>query len=91
MKITTKGQVTIPQEIRSKLVIEEGAILEIQTQDDTILLKPVPILEGDEVVGEEEHKRLLQELDRLRSNCIFSRVWARANGCASHCLYTNQH
>jgi AbrB family looped-hinge helix DNA binding protein len=68
VRVKRKGQVTIPSEIRSKLHIEEGAILEIQAQDDTIILKPTPRLEGGEVVGEEEHKRLLQELDRLRSN-----------------------
>jgi AbrB family looped-hinge helix DNA binding protein len=68
VRVKHKGQVTIPIEIRSKLGIEEGAILDIQTQNDTIILKPAPKLEGGEVVGEEEQKRLLQELERLRSN-----------------------
>ena len=55
-------------ELRSKLGIEEGAILEITAQDDTIVLKPAPRLEAGEVVGEEEHKRIIAELDKLRSN-----------------------
>jgi AbrB family looped-hinge helix DNA binding protein len=68
VRVKRKGQVTIPQELRSKLGIEEGAILEITAKDGTIMLKPTPRLEAGEVVGEEEHKRILAELDRLRSN-----------------------
>jgi AbrB family looped-hinge helix DNA binding protein len=68
VRVKRKGQVTIPQEIRSKLGIEEGAILEITAQDDTIILKPAPRLEAGEVVGEEEHKRIIAELDKLRRN-----------------------
>jgi AbrB family looped-hinge helix DNA binding protein len=66
VRVKRKGQVTIPQEIRTKLGIEEGALLEIQTQDDTIVLKPAPRLEAGEVVGEEEYKRIIKELDESR-------------------------
>jgi bifunctional DNA-binding transcriptional regulator/antitoxin component of YhaV-PrlF toxin-antitoxin module len=52
--------------LRSKLGIEEGAFLEISTEDDKIVLKPLPPLEPGEPVGEEEHKRILAELDELR-------------------------
>ena len=68
VRVKHKGQVTIPQEMRNKLGIEEGAILEITAQDDTIVLKPAPRLEAGEVVGEEEHKRIIAELDKLRRN-----------------------
>jgi AbrB family looped-hinge helix DNA binding protein len=68
VRVKRKGQVTIPQEIRTKLGIEEGTLLEIQAQDDTIVLKPAPRLEAGEVVGEEEHKRIIAELDKLRRN-----------------------
>lgn len=68
VRVKRKGQVTIPVELRSKLGIEEGAILEITAQDDTIVLKPAPRLEAGEVVGEEEHKRIIAELDKLRRN-----------------------
>jgi AbrB family looped-hinge helix DNA binding protein len=66
VRVKHKGQVTIPQEIRTKLGIEEGAILEIQTQDGTIVLKPAPRLEAGEVVGEEEYKRIINALDESR-------------------------
>ena len=66
VRVKHKGQVTIPQEIRNELGIEEGAILEIATEDDKIVLKPLPPLEPREPVGEEEQKKLIDELDTLR-------------------------
>lgn len=68
VRVKRKGQVTIPSELRSKLGIEEGAILEVTTDDGSIVLKPLPRLEPCEPVGEEEHKRILAELDELRRN-----------------------
>ena len=66
VRVKHKGQVTIPQEMRNKLGIEEGAILEIATEDDKIILKPLPPLESREPVGEEEQKKLIDELETLR-------------------------
>jgi AbrB family looped-hinge helix DNA binding protein len=66
VRVKHKGQVTIPQEMRNKLGIEEGTILDITTQDSTILLKPLPRLEAGEPVGEEEYKKIIAELDELR-------------------------
>jgi AbrB family looped-hinge helix DNA binding protein len=68
VRVKHKGQVTIPQRLRSELGIEEGAILEIMTQNDTIILKPLPRLEPGEPVGEKEQKRLLDELEARRRN-----------------------
>jgi AbrB family looped-hinge helix DNA binding protein len=58
--------VTIPQELRTKLGIEEGAILEISSEDNKIVLKPLPPLEPGEPVGEEEFKKIIAELDEGR-------------------------
>jgi AbrB family looped-hinge helix DNA binding protein len=66
VRVKHKGQVTIPQEMRNKLRIEEGAILEIASEDGKIVLKPVPPLEPREPVGEEEQKKLIDELETLR-------------------------
>lgn len=68
VRVKRKGQVTIPLELRSKLGIEEGAILNVTTEDGAIVLKPLPRLEPCEPVGDEEHKRILAELDALRRN-----------------------
>jgi AbrB family looped-hinge helix DNA binding protein len=68
VRVKQKGQVTIPKELRSKLAIEEGAILEIKAQDGEIVLNPLPPLEAGEPVGEEEYKKILAELDQRRRN-----------------------
>ncbi len=66
VRVKRKGQVTIPVELRSKLGIEEGALLEIEEEEGAIVLRPTPRLEAGKVVGEEKHKQIIQELDHLR-------------------------
>ena len=68
VRVKRKGQVTIPQELRSALGIEEGAILDVKTQGGAIILTPEPPIEPGEVVGEEEYKKIIAELDRIRRN-----------------------
>ncbi len=68
VRVKHKGQVTIPQELRSKLGIEEGAILETKAQDGEIILKPLPTLEAGEPVGKEEYAKIIAELDQRRRN-----------------------
>jgi AbrB family looped-hinge helix DNA binding protein len=41
-KLGRKGQVVIPKDIRQKLSLAEGAILNFEVEDDTILVKPEP-------------------------------------------------
>ncbi|HZY94122.1 MAG TPA: AbrB/MazE/SpoVT family DNA-binding domain-containing protein [Candidatus Bathyarchaeia archaeon] len=66
VKVKRKGQVTIPIEIREKLKIDEGSLLDVREHKDGILLTPAKPLEAGEVVGEVSHKKILQELDNLR-------------------------
>ncbi len=68
VRVKHKGQVTIPQEMRNKLGIEEGTILDIKDQDGTIILKPLPRLEAGEPIGEVEFKKILAELEERRRN-----------------------
>ncbi len=68
VRVKRKGQVTIPLALRSKLGIEEGAILEIEEKEGKLVMKPTPRLEPGEPVGEEEYKRLINKLDHLRRN-----------------------
>ncbi len=44
MKVSTKGQVTIPQEIRERLGILPGAEVEFEVEDDAV--KVIPIRDG---------------------------------------------
>ncbi len=66
VKVKRKGQVTIPVELRERLKIEEGSILEIREHEEGILLKPTAPLQGGDVVGEEAYRKILQELASLR-------------------------
>jgi AbrB family looped-hinge helix DNA binding protein len=68
VRVKRKGQVTIPSELRVKLRIEEGTLLEIEERKGMIMLKPAPPLEGGKVVGEDAHKQIIGELDQLRSD-----------------------
>ena len=68
VRVKRKGQVTIPLALRSKLGIEEGAILEIEEKEGTITMKPTPRLEPGKPVTKEEYKQIIRELDELRRN-----------------------
>jgi AbrB family looped-hinge helix DNA binding protein len=40
VRVKRKGQVTIPSELRLKLGIDEGALLEVEEQKGAIVLRP---------------------------------------------------
>lgn len=42
IKITSKGQITIPREMREQLEIKEGMYLSGYIKDNSIVLKPLP-------------------------------------------------
>lgn len=65
-KVKQKGQVTIPVEFREKFGLREGVILEVKEHSEGILLRPLPPPEPGDVVGEEEYRRLLEELEQTR-------------------------
>lgn len=65
-RVKRKGQVTIPLELRTRLGITEGTLLEVEENEGTIVLKLAPPLEGGKVVGEEKHNEIICELDKLR-------------------------
>jgi AbrB family looped-hinge helix DNA binding protein len=66
VRVKHKGQVTIPSELRIRLGIEEGALLEVEEQRGAIVLRPAPPLKGGKVVGEETHQQVIGELDQSR-------------------------
>ena len=66
VRVKRKGQVTIPVELRQRLKIQEGSLLDVEEHEHGILLKPVGPLEGGEVVGHDSYKKILHELDSIR-------------------------
>lgn len=41
IKMTSKGQITLPKEIRNSLHLEKGNYFNVQVKDNCIILKPV--------------------------------------------------
>jgi hypothetical protein len=46
--------------------LEEGVLLDVNDKDGEITLKPVPPIEPGPVVGEEEYKKIIAELEDRR-------------------------
>ncbi len=68
VKVTRKGQTTIPAEIRSQLAIKEGDDLAVEVIDKRIVYWPIPKLEdsGGLFAGDADVAQLKKELDKLR-------------------------
>jgi len=66
VRVKRKGQVTIPSDLREEFGLEEGSVLRVQKEKNGILLEMVRPVEGGEVVGRNEYRRVLGELEELR-------------------------
>ena len=55
VKVSSKGQLVIPQDVRDKLHIEEGTVFALLTDKDTILLKRIRTPTRENLVRELEH------------------------------------
>jgi AbrB family looped-hinge helix DNA binding protein len=60
--------VTIPVDLREKLNLHEGSMLEVEERDNATLLKPASPLEAGKIVGQDEYKRIRRELETTRKN-----------------------
>jgi len=67
MRLTSKGQVTIPQEIREKLDMHAGAEVEFDIVDDTVRIRKT---------GSQERRRqqVREWIQRMRGSARHSRV-----------------
>jgi AbrB family looped-hinge helix DNA binding protein len=68
VKVTRRGQTTIPAELRQKLGIKEGDKLMVELTEQGLLFKPIPKLEDcagiDAKYGKVEE--IKKEIDKLR-------------------------
>jgi antitoxin PrlF len=68
VKVTRRGQTTIPAEIRQKLNIKEGDQLLVEATDQGVFFKPIPRLEDmagvDAKYGKVEE--IKKHIDKLR-------------------------
>lgn len=67
-KVTRKGQITIPAELRKRYGIAEGSYVQVRDDEKRILIEPIPdLLDLAEVdAGKYDLERLKEELDRSR-------------------------
>jgi len=66
VKVTRKGQVTIPLAIRKALGIKEGGILAVREEGGKVILEKIGLPEPGEPVGREAYEELIRELERVR-------------------------
>jgi antitoxin PrlF len=68
VKITRKGQTTIPSEIRAKLGLKVGDVLAVDTVNNEIVFRPIPKIEdcGGIFAGHANVAELKKEIDNLR-------------------------
>ncbi|MCR6668685.1 MAG: AbrB/MazE/SpoVT family DNA-binding domain-containing protein [archaeon YNP-WB-040] len=66
LKVTRKGQVTIPKKYRDALNIKEGDIICASLEGDKIVLMKLGIPEPGDPVGEEEYRSLIKLLEEER-------------------------
>ena len=68
VKVTRKGQTTIPAEIREKLGIREGDELAVETVDQTVVFKLIPRIEDCAGIfaGHADVAELKKDIDKLR-------------------------
>ncbi|MBI3841106.1 MAG: AbrB/MazE/SpoVT family DNA-binding domain-containing protein [Thaumarchaeota archaeon] len=66
VRVKRKGQVTIPVELRTRMGLVEGVMLDVEERGDEIVLKAAPSLKGGKIVGKDEYKEVISDLDRLR-------------------------
>ncbi|WP_288007939.1 AbrB/MazE/SpoVT family DNA-binding domain-containing protein [Thermofilum sp.] len=66
VKVTRKGQVTIPLPVRKDLGIKEGDTLAVWEEDGKVILEKIDLPEPGQPVGQEAYKELTRELDKVR-------------------------
>lgn len=68
VKVTRKGQITIPAKVRKELGIKGGDVLVVETVDQKVTFKRVPKLEelAGVLAGEADVSELKKELEKLR-------------------------
>jgi antitoxin PrlF len=76
-KITSKGQITLPKEVRRLLSVDTGSVIVFETEDDHVILRPTKSLQ--EFRGFLRGRKTPESLDELR-RVVKSRVGKRIGG-----------
>jgi antitoxin PrlF len=79
-KVTSKGQITLPKEIRKLLAVDTGSVVVFETEGDRVFLKPVKGLM--EFKGALKGRKPATDFDTIRRAAKAARR-ARSNGRAT--------
>jgi AbrB family looped-hinge helix DNA binding protein len=67
MKITKKGQVTIPKKFRDALTVEDGDVLYASLEGEKVIFSRPGIPQPGEPVGARSYQNLLKALERAKT------------------------
>lgn len=70
VKVTRKGQITIPKDIRDQLSIKEGDYLIVSFEKDKIIIEKHRQPKPGEPVGEERYRGIIRELEETKSKWL---------------------
>ena len=65
-RLSSKGQIVIPGEVRESLGLERGTVFHVQIEGDRIILQPIRPSAVDELHGMFAGLDLLKELENKR-------------------------
>ena len=65
-KVTSKGQITIPLQVRRLLKVDPGSVVIFETEEDKVLLKPAKTL--SEFRGILKDKAAPADFDKIRAS-----------------------
>ena len=71
-KISSKGQVVIPKEVREKLKIKPGTFFHVRLEKNHIVLIPMKKSPLDKLYGKFSGEKILADLEREHSDEIAS-------------------
>ena len=63
-KMSSKGQLVVPKEIRTKLKIEPGTFLRVRLDKNNIVLTPMRKMPIDNLYGRFAGEKILEELEK---------------------------
>ena len=74
-KVSSKGQIVIPKEIRERLGVQPGERLLVMTRDKEIILRKTESVSLEEISGKMEEASKKIDVDKLIDEAV---KWARS-------------
>jgi AbrB family looped-hinge helix DNA binding protein len=66
VRLSSKGQIVIPLEIRKELELKRGDKMIVQRKDDKVVIRPIARLSGMKGIDKKAFKDTSKDVDKLR-------------------------